>query len=75
MVGILGTGQWPSASYLPHPLCVVTLQVQLPEALQQLFQALKELLLLFYHGVLLPAWHLLLAALAQVQEHCHEACR
>ncbi|XP_034370205.1 transmembrane protein 214 isoform X2 [Arvicanthis niloticus] len=50
-------------------------RVHLPEALQQLFHSLKELLLLFHHSVLLPAWHLLLAALAQVQEHCHEACR
>lgn len=54
---------------------MLPLQVHLPEALQQLFHSLKELLLLFYHSVLLPTWHVLLAALAQVQEHCHEACR
>lgn len=66
------------ASYLAFfsdSLAGVLQRVQLPEALHQLFHSLKELLLLFYHGVLLPTWHLLLAALAQVQEHCHEACR
>lgn len=51
------------------------LQVQLPEALHQLFHSLKELLLLFHHSVLLPMWDLLLVALAQAQEYCHEACR
>ncbi|KAK7808382.1 hypothetical protein U0070_023383 [Myodes glareolus] len=50
-------------------------RVQLPEALRQLFHSLKELLLLFHHSVLLPMWHLLLVALAQAQEYCHEACR
>lgn len=50
-------------------------RVQLPEALHQLFHSLKELLLLFHHSVLLPMWHLLLVALAQAQEYCHEACR
>lgn len=68
----LGKGDM-ALSILPQPFS--PLQVQLPEALQQLFHALKELLLLFYHNVLLPTWHMLLAALAQVQEHCHEACR
>lgn len=66
------------ASYLAFfsdSLAGVLQRVQLPEALHQLFHSLKELLLLFYHSVLLPTWHLLLAALAQVQEHCHEACR
>lgn len=69
---ILGKGDI-TLGILPQPFS--PLQVQLPEALQQLFHALKELLLLFYHSVLLPTWHMLLAALAQVQEHCHEACR
>ncbi|XP_075811300.1 transmembrane protein 214 [Microtus pennsylvanicus] len=50
-------------------------RAQLPEALHQLFHSLKELLLLFHHSVLLPMWHLLLVALAQAQEYCHEACR
>lgn len=66
------------ASYLAcfgDSLAVFLQRVQLPEALHQLFHSLKELLLLFYHSVLLPLWHLLLAVLAQVQEHCHEACR
>lgn len=70
---ILGTGHRPY--HLTLTILHVLLQVQLPEALHQLFHSLKELLLLFYHSVLLPTWHLLLAALAQVQEHCHEACR
>ncbi|CAO2604091.1 Transmembrane protein 214 [Lemmus lemmus] len=51
------------------------LQVQLPEALHQLFHSLKELLLLFHHSVLLPMWQLLLVVLAQAQEYCHGACR
>lgn len=69
----LGQGDF-ALGILSQPLSVA-LQVQLPEALHQLFQSLKELLLLFYRSVLLPVWHLLLAVLAQVQEHCHEACR
>ncbi|XP_049759989.1 transmembrane protein 214 [Elephas maximus indicus] len=51
------------------------MQSQLPDALSQLLQSLKELLLLLYHNMLLPLWHLLLEGLAQAQEHCHEACR
>nr|XP_045006104.1 transmembrane protein 214 isoform X2 [Jaculus jaculus] len=53
----------------------VSLRVQLPDALHQLLQSFKELLVLLYQNVLLPLWHLLLAALSQAQEHCHEACR
>uniref|UniRef100_A0A8C6B1B1 Transmembrane protein 214 n=1 Tax=Monodon monoceros TaxID=40151 RepID=A0A8C6B1B1_MONMO len=51
------------------------LQIQLPDALNQLLHSLRELLLFLYQNVLLPTWHMLLEALARVQEHCHEACR
>uniref|UniRef100_A0A8D1GKN3 Transmembrane protein 214 n=1 Tax=Sus scrofa TaxID=9823 RepID=A0A8D1GKN3_PIG len=51
------------------------LQIQLPDALNQLLHSLRELLLFLYQNVLLPMWHLLLEALARAQEHCHEACR
>uniref|UniRef100_A0A8C5V5P8 Transmembrane protein 214 n=1 Tax=Microcebus murinus TaxID=30608 RepID=A0A8C5V5P8_MICMU len=51
------------------------LQIQLPDALSQLLHYLRDLLLLLYQNVLLPLWQLLLEALAQAQEHCHEACR
>ncbi|XP_007470876.1 PREDICTED: transmembrane protein 214 isoform X2 [Lipotes vexillifer] len=51
------------------------LQIQLPDALNQLLHSLRELLLFLYQNVLLPMWHMLLEALARVQEHCHEACR
>uniref|UniRef100_A0ABI7XFV7 Transmembrane protein 214 n=1 Tax=Felis catus TaxID=9685 RepID=A0ABI7XFV7_FELCA len=51
------------------------LQIQLPDTLIQLLQSLRELLLLLYHSVLLPLWHVLLEALARAQERCHEACR
>lgn len=51
------------------------LQTQLPDALNQLLHSLRELLLFLYHSILLPTWHMLLEALAQIQEHCHEACR
>ncbi|XP_003497081.1 transmembrane protein 214 [Cricetulus griseus] len=66
------------ASYLAYfgdSLAGFLQRVQLPEALHQLLHSLKDLLLLFYHSVLLPLWHLLLAALARAQEHCHQACR
>uniref|UniRef100_A0A4W2H5I1 Transmembrane protein 214 n=1 Tax=Bos indicus x Bos taurus TaxID=30522 RepID=A0A4W2H5I1_BOBOX len=51
------------------------LQTQLPDTLNQLLRSLRELLLFLYHSILLPTWHMLLEALAQIQEHCHEACR
>ncbi|XP_059749385.1 transmembrane protein 214 [Balaenoptera ricei] len=51
------------------------LQIQLPDALNQLLRSLRELLLFLYQSILLPMWHMLLEALARVQEHCHEACR
>ncbi|XP_028352566.1 transmembrane protein 214 isoform X1 [Physeter macrocephalus] len=51
------------------------LQIQLPDALNQLLHSLRELLLFLHQNVLLPTWHMLLDALARVQEHCHEACR
>ncbi|KAB0399838.1 hypothetical protein E2I00_013770 [Balaenoptera physalus] len=51
------------------------LQIQLPDALNQLLRSLRELLLFLYQSILLPTWHMLLEALARVQEHCHEACR
>ncbi|XP_065747130.1 transmembrane protein 214 isoform X2 [Phocoena phocoena] len=51
------------------------LQIQLPDALNQLLHSLRELLLFLYQNVLLPTWHMLLEALARVQERCHEACR
>uniref|UniRef100_A0A8C8WJ24 Transmembrane protein 214 n=1 Tax=Panthera leo TaxID=9689 RepID=A0A8C8WJ24_PANLE len=51
------------------------LQIQLPDTLMQLLRSLRELLLLLYHSVLLPLWHVLLEALARAQERCHEACR
>uniref|UniRef100_A0A8C9C3G3 Transmembrane protein 214 n=1 Tax=Phocoena sinus TaxID=42100 RepID=A0A8C9C3G3_PHOSS len=51
------------------------LQIQLPDALNQLLRSLRELLLFLYQNVLLPTWHMLLEALARVQERCHEACR
>uniref|UniRef100_G1NVD5 Transmembrane protein 214 n=1 Tax=Myotis lucifugus TaxID=59463 RepID=G1NVD5_MYOLU len=51
------------------------LQIQLPDVLIQLLHSLRELLLLLYHSVLLPVWHLLLEALAQAQQHCHQVCR
>lgn len=54
---------------------MVWLQIQLSDALPQLLHFLRELLLLLYQNVLLPLWHLLLEALARVQEHFHEACR
>ncbi|XP_047709856.1 transmembrane protein 214 isoform X2 [Prionailurus viverrinus] len=50
-------------------------RIQLPDTLIQLLQSLRELLLLLYHSVLLPLWHVLLEALARAQERCHEACR
>uniref|UniRef100_A0A8C0W5Y1 Transmembrane protein 214 n=1 Tax=Castor canadensis TaxID=51338 RepID=A0A8C0W5Y1_CASCN len=50
-------------------------RVQLPDALHQLLHYLRELLLFFHQSILLPVWHLLLAALAQAQERCHHACR
>ncbi|KAM5292382.1 transmembrane protein 214 isoform 3-T3 [Ctenodactylus gundi] len=50
-------------------------RIQLPDALHQLLRYLKELLLLLHQSVLQPAWHLLLQALAQAQEHWHEVCR
>ncbi|XP_040848883.1 transmembrane protein 214 isoform X1 [Ochotona curzoniae] len=50
-------------------------RIQLSDALPQLLHFLRELLLLLYQNVLLPLWHLLLEALARVQEHFHEACR
>ncbi|XP_069350134.1 transmembrane protein 214 isoform X2 [Eulemur rufifrons] len=51
------------------------LQIQLPDALNQLLHYLRDLLLPLYQNVLLPLWHLLLEVLARAQEHCHEACR
>uniref|UniRef100_A0A8C6CWL1 Transmembrane protein 214 n=1 Tax=Moschus moschiferus TaxID=68415 RepID=A0A8C6CWL1_MOSMO len=51
------------------------LQTQLPDALNQLLRSLRELFLFLYHSILLPTWHMLLEALAQIQEYCHEACR
>lgn len=50
-------------------------QLQLPDILNQLFHSLRELLVLLYHSVLLPVWHMLLEALAQAQQHCEKACR
>ncbi|XP_057598816.1 transmembrane protein 214 isoform X2 [Hippopotamus amphibius kiboko] len=50
-------------------------RIQLPGALNQLLHSLRGLLLSLYQNVLLPTWHLLLEALARVQERCHEACR
>ncbi|KAI4587904.1 hypothetical protein MJG53_020582, partial [Ovis ammon polii x Ovis aries] len=50
-------------------------RTQLPDTLNQLVRSLRELLLFLYHSILLPTWHMLLEALAQIQEHCHEACR
>ena len=74
-----GSSPARAESHCPGYLVPTTLhgplQAQLPEALHQLFHSLKELLLLFHHSVLLPMWHLLLVALAQAQEYCHEACR
>ncbi|CAH6786902.1 Tmem214 [Phodopus roborovskii] len=66
------------ASYLAYfgdHLAGFLLRVEFPEALHQLLHSLKELLLLIHHSVLLPVWHLLLAALARAQEHCHKVCR
>lgn len=60
---------------LTHPFSMVQLQTQLPDTLNQLLRSLRELLLFLYHSILLPTWHMLLEALAQIQEHCHEACR
>ncbi|XP_012659212.1 transmembrane protein 214 isoform X1 [Otolemur garnettii] len=51
------------------------LQIQLPDALNQLLHCLRDLLLFLYQNMLLPLWHFLLEALAWAQEHCHEACR
>ncbi|KAB1266884.1 Transmembrane protein 214 [Camelus dromedarius] len=51
------------------------LQIQFPDALNQLLHSLRELLLFLYQNVLLPMWHMLLEALSRVQEHCHKACR
>lgn len=60
---------------LASPLSAPRLQAQLPATLTQLLQSLRELLLLLHQNVLLPLWHILLEALAQAREHCHEACR
>lgn len=51
------------------------LSQSLPDVLTQLLHSLRELLLLLYHHALLPLWHMLLEALAQAQQRCHEACR
>ncbi|XP_077008482.1 transmembrane protein 214 isoform X1 [Tamandua tetradactyla] len=51
------------------------LQTQLPDTLNQLLYSVRELLLHFCQNILVPLWHMLLEALAQAQEHCHEACR
>jgi len=50
-------------------------RIQLPAALMQLLQSLRELLALLHQDVLLPWWRMLLEALARAQEHCHGACR
>lgn len=66
---------WTAFPVLTRLFFTVQLQTQLPDALNQLLHSLRELLLFLYHSILLPTWHMLLEALAQIQEHCHEACR
>ncbi|XP_044519679.1 transmembrane protein 214 isoform X1 [Gracilinanus agilis] len=48
--------------------------VQFPDSSHLLLQ-LREMFLLFYQDFVYPLWHMLLTALAQVQEYCREACR
>ncbi|XP_004839215.1 transmembrane protein 214 isoform X2 [Heterocephalus glaber] len=62
-------------AWFSDSLSSVSQRIQLPDALHQGLHYLRELLLLLYHSVLLPAWHLLLEGLARAQEHCHEVCR
>ncbi|XP_003472945.1 transmembrane protein 214 [Cavia porcellus] len=62
-------------AWLSDSLASLSQRIQLPDALYQLLHYLRELLLLVYQSVLLPAWHLLLEALAWAQEHVHELCR
>ncbi|KAK1333218.1 hypothetical protein QTO34_006758 [Cnephaeus nilssonii] len=74
---INATVSFLSAHGASHLVCLgdslasLSQRIQLPEVLNQLLHSLRELLLLLYHSVLLPVWHLLLEALAQAQQHCH----
>ncbi|XP_036290870.1 transmembrane protein 214 isoform X1 [Pipistrellus kuhlii] len=78
---INATVSFLSAHGASHLVCLgdslasLSQRIQLPDVLNQLLHSLRELLLLLHHSVLLPLWHLLLEALAQAQQHCHQVCR
>ncbi|XP_036290871.1 transmembrane protein 214 isoform X2 [Pipistrellus kuhlii] len=76
---INATVSFLSAHGASHLVCLgdslASLSQRLPDVLNQLLHSLRELLLLLHHSVLLPLWHLLLEALAQAQQHCHQVCR